>query len=773
MSFTALVPYSGRSGYDHLTATRADQEARYAAEGPVVDRLEFDAFRERIATVSSAGQLLDDGPLRRTALRAFGLGGFKVGEPEPSRAFVEAALTADASDEEAFLKRFGDAGWLEMNRAFGFSSEAGARTGEAGFADEIAARWRMQGFERAVGVSNPNLRRALDFERTMTELAAVGYEAKEGWRRALADGEVRAVLQTALELGPGFEAAPRERQIEQVQDAYRRFAGQSGIEGLTDTAARDALLDRFFSRAGGVVVGAGAPRTGEGFDAWAALDADLADAGRRFAASLRRDPDAAHVRREIGGVSTAAELVADETLRRVALEAYGLGDSRASDAFLTQVLESDPLDAESFAATQDDPRWLELAKGFGFGAASGPQTGRFGFADRLIDRARMHGLEEAAGAEDDTVRVALVADRALESFAAQGASWERALGHPTVAHAFATALGLSREIAEMTPEERAAAVSEAAAERWGAGSLGDFADEETRRELARDLFRAEAEAAEDKPNGLGQPLIPLGGMAGWAFLGRTLEEQRESFADSFAVRRETDHFRERIGEIGTAEELVADRRLLTVALGAFGLEEEAWKTAFIREALEGGTENPEAMGAKLVDPRWKDFIDAFGFGNGSGARTAEDGFADRVVARYEVRAFEAAVGEQDQSLRLALNFDRAAAEIARSGISDDAAWFRALGEKPMRSVLEGALGLPSEFATIDLDRQRETVRDRISGLLGAGGFAAFADGGNRQDLIRRFLAREQLGGGAFSGPGAGAVALMQGAVRLASMNRLL
>ena len=42
----------------------------------------------------------------------------------------------------------------------------------------------------------------------------------------------------------------------------------------------------------------------------------------------------------------------------------------------------------------------------------------------------------------------------------------------------------------------------------------------------------------------------------------------------------------------SAADLVADRRLLKVALGAFGLEGEIDKKAFIRKVLEEGTDRP-------------------------------------------------------------------------------------------------------------------------------------------------------------------------------------
>jgi len=70
------------------------------------------------------------------------------------------------------------------------------------------------------------------------------------------------------------------------------------------------------------------------------------------------------------------------------------------------------------------------------------------------------------------------------------------------------------------------------------------------------------------------PVIPVGGYAGWRFLQRTVEVQKERFVASAKMQRDEAYFRDRIGGISSAEELVADRRLLQIALGAFGLGED-------------------------------------------------------------------------------------------------------------------------------------------------------------------------------------------------------
>lgn len=239
------------------------------------------------------------------------------------------------------------------------------------------------------------------------------------------------------------------------------------------------------------------------------------------------------------------------------------------------------------------------------------------------------------------------------------------------------------------------------------------------------------------------PAIPLGGPAGWAFLNRTRAAQMEAFVASPSIVRDEAYFRERIGGISTAEDLVSDRRLLKVALGAFGLDADIDNRYFIRKVLEDGTLDPDALGNRLADKRYLELSRAFGFGDFATPRTRLSDFADSILAGYETRSFEAAVGSQDGNLRLAMNAQRELSALAGRAISDEARWFTVMGSAPLRQVVQTALGLPAAFSAIDLDQQLGVLRDRAERMFGSADLAQFADPGRVEALIRAFLLRAE------------------------------
>lgn len=241
------------------------------------------------------------------------------------------------------------------------------------------------------------------------------------------------------------------------------------------------------------------------------------------------------------------------------------------------------------------------------------------------------------------------------------------------------------------------------------------------------------------------PVVPVGGYAGWAFLKRTEPTQKAAFEAQGRIQRDEAYFRERIGTISTAEELVADRRLLRISLGAFGLEADANNRYFIRKVLEEGTLRTDALAIKLTDQRYRDLSAAFGFDDPLSPRTKLSDFADGILSRWRTQQFEVAVGQVNESLRLAMNATREIAKIASSEMGENAAWFSLIGQPPLRKVIEGAFGLPTAFGALDIDLQKQMLQDKARATFGESTVAQFADPARRDDLIKRYLLRSQMG----------------------------
>lgn len=242
-----------------------------------------------------------------------------------------------------------------------------------------------------------------------------------------------------------------------------------------------------------------------------------------------------------------------------------------------------------------------------------------------------------------------------------------------------------------------------------------------------------------------QPIVVGSGLVAWNFMQRTMETQTTAFENSAVVQRDLDYFAENIGKVESAEDLVNDRRLLRVALGAYGLDEDLNNKFFVQKILSDGTQADDALSNRLADKRYREFSEAFGFGDLGGPWHKTPSFVENIKEDYLARQFETAVGNQDENLRFAMNAMRELDDIALSGQSDNTNWFTVMGNPPLRKVFETAFGLPTEFGSLDLDKQLETFRERLEDLTGNGEISQFVGTDTREAIVERFLLMSEIG----------------------------
>ena len=178
------------------------------------------------------------------------------------------------------------------------------------------------------------------------------------------------------------------------------------------------------------------------------------------------------------------------------------------------------------------------------------------------------------------------------------------------------------------------------------------------------------------------------------------------------------HIKANIAKVRTVDDLMKDRRLLDVSLKAFGLDDDINNKAFIRKVLAEGTIKDSAFANRLSDKRYAEFARVFGFGD-LGARTGLAIFPDAIITRFNSRQFEKAVGEQSTEMRLALNVSTGIKDVLGNSATQNGQWFGIMGNAPLRTVFETALGFSSSFGQIDLDQQLTAFRSRARNIFGS------------------------------------------------------
>jgi hypothetical protein len=105
------------------------------------------------------------------------------------------------------------------------------------------------------------------------------------------------------------------------------------------------------------------------------------------------------------------------------------------------------------------------------------------------------------------------------------------------------------------------------------------------------------------------------------------------------VARETDYYRENIGEVKSVDDFLNDHRLFAYAMKAYGLDEMTYAKAFMKKVLESDLTDSHSLANTLSDQRYLDFAKAFHFLSSGdvdvGATVAQDAASqDALIGLY-------------------------------------------------------------------------------------------------------------------------------------------
>ena len=402
----------------------------------------------------------------------------------------------------------------------------------------------------------------------------------------------------------------------------------------------------------------------------------------------------------IGKVTTVDEFLNDRRLFGYAMKAHGLEDMTYAKAFMRKVLESDLTKADSFARKLVDSRYAIFARSFNF-ATDGTVNASTPFvqSDAQIDdtvglysehRVRQ-GATAAAEAQYYQTRLAtltsadqLVGDERLFSYAL-------------------TAFGLDPTIASETTI-RNVLTSDLADPGSVANRLGNI-----RYVALAAAFNFEADGS-----------VTAGNAQSATQMNETVYLNYQGAgagASPAAAAFEAQYYRDQMAGIASVDDFIANDRLLTTALTAFGFVASEQSTIVMREVLVSDLSDPESFANSLPDVRYRTLAAAFGFQpdgsvGGEGAQAAA--MVDATIEQYLTTYDDVAAGSDD----IATDLFRGRINLMTSvdALIDNSSLYnyvlKAFGLDPgtesrgfIRQVLTSDTSDPASFANRQLDER--------------------------------------------------------------------
>ncbi len=216
-------------------------------------------------------------------------------------------------------------------------------------------------------------------------------------------------------------------------------------------------------------------------------------------------------------------------------------------------------------------------------------------------------------------------------------------------------------------------------------------------------------------------------------IGRSLKQVQSQPV----VERESKYYLDNIEKVKSIDDFVGDDRLFNYAMKAFGLSDMAYAKAFMVKVLEGGIDKRDSFANSLSDKRYREFAATFDFAHYGDAATLFQRAGQGTVDKYVRQTLEENAGQQDEGVRLALYFQRKAANITSP--------FDILADPALSSVIRTTFGWPNTIAQANIDKQADMISSRID-------MADFQDPEKVTEFLQRFTTMWDFSNSSTSSP---------------------
>lgn len=180
-----------------------------------------------------------------------------------------------------------------------------------------------------------------------------------------------------------------------------------------------------------------------------------------------------------------------------------------------------------------------------------------------------------------------------------------------------------------------------------------------------------------------------------------------------------------VAKVTSIDEFLNDDAVYNYAMKAFGLDTAKVDKSFMRQVLAGGVADEDSFANRQKETVYAEFAAAFDFAGKGKTATTYRAAVEGTVGNYARQKLEQDAGDQNEGVRLALNFERKASTIK--------SWYSVLADTALAKVVRTAFGFPDSFASADIDHQVAAFQKKFD-------VANFQDPKQVDKLIKRFTA---------------------------------
>ncbi|MGX5847268.1 DUF1217 domain-containing protein [Mesorhizobium sp. PL10] len=319
----------------------------------------------------------------------------------------------------------------------------------------------------------------------------------------------------------------------------------------------------------------------------------------------KRDTD--YYLANIGSVKSIDDFVKNTRLFTYAMKAFGLGDMAYAKAFMVKALREGVSDPDSFANKLTDKRYAEFVSAFNF-AALGADATSYNPAQQGVTK--NYAAQIGLGALQNGFDYYKGETSYFISNISNVKSIDDLMGNDRLLTYAMAAFGLDAD-AEAPATVRAML-------EGGVTDPNSPANTSTNKGYAAFVAAFDFVQYGDQATARDavQQAVPKAIMAG---TGLVLVKPTAQY-----IKGESDYYAANISKVKSIEDLLKDKRLLTLAMAAYGLDASTQTAKQIRTMVNGGVTDPFSPANLLTDKSYANFVAAFDFAQYGDQTTTRD-----------------------------------------------------------------------------------------------------------------------------------------------------
>ncbi len=648
------------------------------ASDPVVAR-QTEYFKENIGKVTNLEEFLDDYQLYSYAMKAHGLE-----EMTYAKAFMKKVLESDLSDEASFANQLTDERYRNFAASFQFSAE------KTDLQTDSQQTILLERYEASLAAQSDTLEaEAFYYEAVIDNITSVSGLVNNSRLMTFAldaygiDGNV-------------YTKDHLTKVLTSDTSDPNSYVNQLVANGAANASKFLKLAEAFDFNADGSLSGATA-QTAAQKEATVSL---YVDEEQIYVTDYYRQRERAYYEQKIATITSVDELTADTRLFNYVKTAFELGSMGAST--FKQIVTSDTSDPNSYAATNGGDAWVAIAGKFNFASDGTVESGMTAQGSTQLASTNS-GFATFYDDADEERKEALT--DLFKTNISEAENVDDILTDTTMRLVLQRTFGF--EANEFSVRELRQALT------------SDFTDPNSFANKSKDtrLIEMSKLLNFDGEGNAAVPLSPHNTLTATMIAKqyvinevRFLDDNERTAAREAATKK-AEVYQERIQSIDTVKELLADRDVIDVVIGAYGLDPEDVTDDFLKQVFASDLSDPKSFVNQQPDSRWAELVASFNFdANGNLTRETigtvqQRGETLETVNKYLRQTLEETEGASNEAVRLALYFERTAPNItdAYGLIADDA----------LMAVFRTTFGFSDEFSNMDVDQQARIINDNL------------------------------------------------------------